>query len=157
MRSEFILLVIISGFLSALLVFLIIFYKPQLPTNLNQFLNKKSSQPTSADTDSAAELKSRMKWLEKSVKDQSEAFAELKATLSTQSAQTATPTSGKPIIATSSTQGSLFTTTSTNYTPMGMYVNIKCPKNCLLWIDFFSSGGTLESTSSFLQVMAIER
>lgn len=143
MRSEFILLVIIGGFLSALLVFLIVFYKPVLPTNLNQFLNKKSSQPISSDTDVTGELKSRIKWLEKGVKDQSETLADLRAYVSTQSAQTVTPTSNKSIITTASTQGSLFTTTATSYTPIGMYVNINCPEDCLLWINFYTSSKNL--------------
>jgi hypothetical protein len=59
----------------------------------------------------------------------------------------ATPTT-KSIISVASTKGSAFTTSSVNYTPMGMFVNVKCPKKCYLWINFYSSSQNTGSPAS---------
>ena len=156
MKSEFILLVIVGGFFSALIVFLIILYKPTFPSSVNQFLSQKSSKAVASDEDPVGELKSKIKGLEANLdelsqqqKDQLEVSQDLKAFISTQSAQNISPTSiNKSIMAEAHTQGSLFTTTSTSYAPMGMYVNISCPKSCLLWINFYSSSKNLGTPAS---------
>jgi len=152
MKPEFILLIIIGGFLSALLVFLIILYKPVFPSSLNQLTNKNTSEAASSDTDTINSLKSKIKSLEEDMgiisqqqKDQIATYQDLKTDASTQSAQIEALRSNKSILASASTRGSLFTTTSATYTPMGMYVNIKCPNNCLLWINFYTSSKNVGS------------
>ena len=144
MKPEFILLTIVGGFFCALIIFLIVLYKPALPTNLNQTSTKKTSEAVSSDKDSINDLKSKIKWLEGQVKT----FQEFKLMVSTQSAKTESLPNNKSILATVSTQGSVFTTNSALYTPMGMYVNISCPKNCLLWINFYSSSKNLGPIAS---------
>ncbi len=134
MRTEFILLIIIGAFFSALVFFLIILYRPTLPTLVDQPPAKKGEAAIS-DPNSIAQLRSRVDWL-------GEQVSTLEAKID---APTPTPLPlpsaavGKAIIAVANTSGTSFTTTATTYTPMGMYVNINCPKNCLLWINFYTS------------------
>lgn len=139
MRTEFVLLVIIGGFFSALIIFLIFLYRPVIPTIFNQSSNQQNSEAVSSGADTINELKSKIKWLEGSAKDQDSALKDLKTYVSTQSAQKTVQTNNKSILALANTQGASFTTTATTYTPMGMYVNIKCPVNCTLWINFYTS------------------
>ena len=47
--------------------------------------------------------------------------------------------SKKTILDTKQSQGGVFTTASTTYTPMSTFINISCPKACILWINFYSS------------------
>ncbi len=134
MRTEFILLIIIGAFFSALIFFLIILYRPALPTLANQPPVKKGEAAVS-DPNSITELRNKVDWLDGQV-----STIEAKV-----NAPTPTPlplptmVTGKTIIAVANTSGTSFTTTVTTYTPMGMYVNINCPKNCLLWINFYTS------------------
>lgn len=45
----------------------------------------------------------------------------------------------KTILDTKQSQGGVFTTASTAYTPMSTFVNITCTQACILWINFYSS------------------
>lgn len=160
MRTRLVLLTIIGAFFSALIIFLIVVYKPAIPSVLTQFSDKKSSQAVSSENDSINDLKSKIKWLEGNINElskkqqlETKVLQDLKTFTSTQSAGTPTPinihsSNGKLIFAIAYTRGSAFTTTSTAYTPMGMYVNINCPKSCLLWINFYSSSKNLGSPAS---------
>jgi len=146
MKTEFILLVIIGGFFSALIVFLIIIYKPAVPSSIYK--------TTTVSNESADSLKSRVKLLETELAD-SQAKQKEQAKnwqdfifASTQSAKTDTLTGTKSIMAVTNTQGSGFTTTSAGYSPMGMYVNIKCLRNCYLWINFSTASKNLGPISS---------
>lgn len=157
MKTEHILFGLMGVFFAGLLVFLFVVYKPTVPLVSSQLSNNNLSQAVSSDTDSLNELKSRIKWLEDSLKAQSAALTDLKQLTSTPSANTktealtttsTTTTTDKSVMASAYTRGSTFTTTSTSYTPMGMYVNINCPKNCLLWINFYSSSKNIGAPSS---------
>lgn len=146
MRSEFILLVIIGGFFSALIVFLIIIYKPIISTS--------SNKTTTVSIDNVDSLKSRVKLLETELansqsqqKEQAKNWQDFIFS-STQSAKTNTPAGTKSIMAVTNTQGTGFTTTSAGYSPMGMYVNIKCLKNCYLWINFSTASKNLGPIAS---------
>lgn len=150
MKIEHVLFGIMGVFFAGLLVFLFVVYKPAVPLVSGQSSSIKVGQAVSSDTDSLNELKSKIKWLEDSLKAQSTAFADLKTLTSTQSAKPAAAVvvSGKSILDSAYTRGSTFTTTSTGYSPMGMYVNINCPKSCLLWINFYSSSKNIGAPSS---------
>ena len=45
----------------------------------------------------------------------------------------------KTILDTKQSQGGIFTTASTEYTPMSTFINITCSQSCVLWINFYSS------------------
>ena len=146
MKTEFILLVIIGGFFSALIVFLIIIYKPVIPSNIYK--------TTTVSNDNVDSLKSRVKLLETELansqsqqKEQAKNWQDFIFS-STQSAKTKNSTGTKSIMAVTNTQGTGFTTTSAGYTPMGMYVNVKCLKNCYLWINFSTASKNLGPISS---------
>ncbi len=143
MRSEFILLVIIGGFFGALLAFIFFVSKPALPIKLG-------TEAVISDDKSVTELASKIKWLENSVRELQSYVTTHEAMLAVTPTPTPKPAAaGKSIIAVANTQGSLFTTKATTYTPMGMYININCPKNCLLWINFYtSSKNTGEATAA---------
>lgn len=153
MRTEFILLVIVGGFLSSLLVFLILVYKPVIPMSFLKTQNKNTSQAASSESDVINSLKSKVKSLETNQRDQDSILQDLKAFVATQSAKPTAAPAGKSILAVASTKGSAFTTSSADYTPMGMYVNINCSKNCSLWIDFYTSSknsGTPNSAQGYV-------
>jgi len=149
METEHILIVIIGGFFSALIIFLIILYKPVIPFIQTQSANQKKSQAVSSDTDSINNLKSKVSWLEKKANEQTVTLEDLQAFVSTQSAKPTIPlTKGKTVLDFASTKGGVFTTTSAAYAPMGMYVNVNCSKSCLLWINFYSSSKNSGSPAS---------
>ena len=152
MKSESILFALVGVFFAALIVLVIFIYKPAFPPAVNQFLNqKKSNNAVTSDADPVGDLKSRIKGLEQEQKSQNDTLENLKAFVSTQSAEEVTPTPlpiNKTILAEAHTQNSSFTTTSTSYTPMGMFVNINCPKNCTLWINFYASSKNLGEPTS---------
>ena len=150
MKIEHILFGIMGVFFAGLLVFLFVVYKPAAPLASGQSSNDNSNQTVSSDTDTINDLKSRTKMLENNIKN-------LEAKIGSQSASPTvpitptiptTPTSDKSVLASAYTRGSTFTTTSTGYSPMGMYVNINCPKNCLLWINFYSASKNIGAPSS---------
>ncbi len=77
--------------------------------------------------------------------------ANLQNAVSSRSAQP-TQAAGKTIFDTAYTQGSTFTTSSNSYTPMGMYVNVRCPAGCVLYINFYTSSknqGTPASATGY--------
>jgi len=152
MKSESILFALVGVFFAALVVVVIFIYKPVFPPAVNQLLiQKKSNEAVTSDVDQIGSLKSKIKWLEGAEKSQNETLEDLKAFVSTQSAEKVSPTPSlinKTILAEAHTQSSSFTTTSTTYTPMGMFVNINCPKNCLLWINFYASSKNLGEPTS---------
>lgn len=150
MRREHLLFVAVAGFFTALIIFIIILYKPIVPYTIN--LSSINSKPSAAksDTDIINSLNSKIKSLENHLdlltneqKNQFTALQDVQTYISSTSAQPTPPAGGLPttksIISVVNTKGSLFTTSSINYTPMGMYVNVKCPKSCYLWINFFTS------------------
>lgn len=47
--------------------------------------------------------------------------------------------STKQILNTALAQGSSFSTSSSAYTPMGLFTNITCPTKCTLWINFYAN------------------
>ncbi len=154
MKLEYILISVVGIFLGGLVVFLVILYKPVFPFNQNQSLKKTVSGAVSSDTDSINDLKSKIRFLEKNISDlssrqntQTKELEEIKTAVSSQSAQP-TQTPGKSIMAVASTKGGSFTTTSANYSPMGMYVNVNCQKSCFLWINFYSSSKNIGTTAS---------
>lgn len=131
MKPEFILLTIVGGFLCALIVFLVIFYKPTatkifVPTTID-----KQEKAAATDSDQINSLKSQIKSIEE------------RLNAATPAAQTESLPTYKSILATASVQGPVATTSSAEYTPIGLFINISCPKNCLLWIDFYSSSKNL--------------
>jgi len=150
MKSKSVFVVIIGVFLS-LLVFLVIYFKPVLPSVIN------SNLPLT-NTGFVDGLKNKVQLLEEKVNRLSQQQTDLNKTLedfnkyisshSAQTTPTVMPLIGKSIFDLASIRGSLFTTSSFNYTPMGMYVNIKCPKNCYLWINFYSSAKNLGEPAS---------
>ena len=155
MKVETILLTAVGIFFIALLLFLIFLYKPRLPIVSSHPANIINAQAVSSDTDTINDLKSKLKWQEeqtnmllKQQKDQASTLGDLRKLVSTASAQTTTQTNNKSIIAVAYTKGSLFTTTLTSYTPMGMYVNIKCSVHCLLFINFYTSSKNIGTPTS---------
>ncbi|KKQ02085.1 MAG: hypothetical protein US11_C0001G0044 [Candidatus Roizmanbacteria bacterium GW2011_GWA2_36_23] len=155
MKSESILFLIIGGFLCAMLVFLIIIYKPSVPSFINQSVNNNRLQAVASENDTVNDLKSRIRQIEENTtvwaeqqKSLKQAFLDLKTFISTQSAQNKNFSVSKPIVALANTQGSLFITTSTTYTPMGMYLNVRCPKDCILWINFYTTSKNIGSPAS---------
>jgi len=139
MKPEFILLTIVGGFLCSLIIFLVVFYKPVITKTLVPTAENTKQEAVSTDRDELNSLKSKIESLEKQVG----LFKNSKTATATSIAKNKTTVVGKSILATASVQGSIFTTTSATYTPMGMFVNISCPKKCLLWIDFYSSSKNL--------------
>ena len=144
MKPEFILLTIVGGFLCALIIFLVVFYKPVITKTLIPTAGNTKQGAVASDTDAINSLKSKVKSLEEQVGR----LQNLKVPTATLSAKSETTSSGKSILATASTQGSVFSTTSASYTPMGMFVNINCPKNCFLSINFYSSSKNLGPIAS---------
>ena len=137
---------IVGGFFSALLIFLVILYKPALPLNLNQSSEKNISGAASSDKDAINDLRSQVRGLEGQIK----ILEDQQSSISSQLAEPSpVPISNsKSILAVAHTKGGIFTTTSASYSPMGMYVNINCAKNCYLWINFYTSSKNLGSPPS---------
>ena len=160
MRKEYLLLMTIVGFFTVLIFFIITFYKPTLPRII-----KTQSSAVKSDADIIQSLNSKVKSLEENIitltngqDNISKALKDVQAYISTTSAQPTIQPTTKSILAVANTKGSVFTTTSFNYTPMGMYLNIKCPKNCYLWINFFTSSqnlGTPVSAQGYLSTYGI--
>lgn len=160
MKREHLLLMTFLGFFAALIFFIITFYKPSLPRVINT-----QTSAAKSDADIIQSLNSKVKSLEENIieltseqENAVKALADVQTYISTTSAQPTTQPSTKSILAIANTKGSTFTTTSFNYTPMGMYLNIKCPKNCYLWINFFTSSqnlGTPVSAQGYLNTYGI--
>lgn len=163
MKPEFILLVIVSVFLCLLLVALFFVYKPFFP-----IVSPLSSQKTggaSSNTDSLNDIQAKIRFLEKNYsqltqeqKDQADTLRSLQTAIVSPSAQPTISATNRSILAFASTKGSGFTTSSVAYSPMGMYVNINCPKSCDLWINFYTSSknsGTPSSAIGFINTYNI--
>ena len=135
MKPEFILLIIVGGFLCALIIFLVVFYKPVITKTLVPTAENTKQGAVASDADAINSLKRKVKWLEEQI-------------TTTSSAKTESLPSYKSILATASIQGAVTTTSSAEYTPIGVFINISCPKNCLLWIDFYSSSKNLGPIAS---------
>lgn len=157
MKPEVIFFIIVGGFLCGLIFYLIVFYKPLVPAEISQYLSQLNTKNGSTVTDEINNLKKQIKSLETNTNqlikwqdDQKNINQDFQKFISTHSAEIVSKTSNKSILAEAHTQGSLFTTTSAAYSPMGMYVNIKCPKNCYLWINFYTSAKNLGPVSSAL-------
>ncbi len=150
MKHEHLLLMTILGFFAALVIFVIVFYRSALPRVTTIRGAVKS------DTDAIGSLNSKVTSLEKNIIDLtdnqenvSNAIEDVRTYISTTSAKpTAVLPETKSILASANTKGSLFTTTFSSYTPMGMYVNIVCPKSCNLWINFYTSSQNLGNPTS---------
>ncbi len=150
MKVEHTLFLVVVAFLTALVAFIVLISKSAPVSNLS-LLNyntdtRKDNKGTSTnDSDLAIEFRKRFKEIENILgnmtqkqTNQETALASLEGTLKGQKTSSS-QLNGKKILAVAKTQGSLFTTSSASYTPMGMYVTINCPISCNLWIDFFSS------------------
>lgn len=155
MRKEHLLLLAVTGFFTALITFLIIFYKSTTLNIISPSLSRNKNIAAESDTDIIRSLNSKVKSLENNMallsteqNNQLAAIRDVETYISTSSAQPITTPTTKPIIAVASTKGSAFSTSSVNYTPMGMFVNIKCPKSCYLWINFYSSSQNIGSPAS---------
>ena len=92
----------------------------------------------STSTDRLSKIEDAISKLEGDVKDQKSTIDDLSEKIATSSAES-TDVTNKKILATVHTKGSTFNTTSTTYTPMGIFANITCPVRCTLWINFYSS------------------
>lgn len=145
-HHEHLLLVTMAGFFAALIATLIFLYKPQIPYFMSPSVAGDENKTMVSDVDVISNLNSKIHSLEQKINflstkqdSQLQAIQDVATYMSTTSAQpTGVPTT-KSIIAVSHTKGSGFTTSAVNYTPMGMYVNIRCPESCYLWISFYSS------------------
>ncbi len=155
MRREHLLLFAVTGFFTALIVFLIILYKPAVFNIISPSLDSNKNTAAESDADIIRSLNSKVKSLENNMallsteqNNQLAAIRDVETYISTSAAQSAATPTTKSIIAVASTKGSAFTTGSVNYTPMGMFVNVKCPKSCYLWINFYSSSQNTGSPAS---------
>ena len=92
----------------------------------------------SMSTDRLGKIEDTISKLEDDVKDQESTIDDLSEKIATSSAES-TDVTNKKILATTQAKGSTFSTTSTAYSPMSMFVNITCPVRCTLWINFYSS------------------
>lgn len=99
-------------------------------------------------TDRITELEDQIAGLEAELEDQDKGLKKLSDKLSSQSVPTNTNAGNKSIISTAYTQGSQFTTSSSIYSPMGMYVNVTCPEKCILWIHFYTTSKNTASPNS---------
>lgn len=148
MKVEHTLFLVVVSSLAALVVFVAVINKSILVSNLSALQSKMSSgkdnKGTSTnDNDLAIEFRKRFKEIEDALGNvtqkqagQETVLASLEAKLN---GQKNPAVNGKKILGVAKTQGSLFTTTSAAYTPMGMYVTVNCPVACVLWVNFFSS------------------
>ena len=89
-------------------------------------------------TDRLKDIEDDITKLKKMVKEQKSLIDTLSEGNATSEAQLV-KISSKNVLATAHTKGSLFSTTSTAYSPMSMFVNIACPVQCTLWIDFYTT------------------
>jgi len=152
-HHKYILFFSIAGFITALVIFILVFYKPGDFSFSGSSAAENTNKTMVSDTDVISNLNSKIKSLEDNVKllsdeldDRKIAIQDIKTYISTTSAQPTGVLTTKSIITVAHTKGSAFTTSASNYTPMGMYVNIRCPKNCYLWVDFYSSSQNSESS-----------
>ncbi len=155
MKVEHSLFLIVVAFFTAFIVFFMVINRPQIKTI------KESKGASTNDTDLALEFRQRFKRLEDSLDaitlkqtDQETIVASLEARLTSPKVQSI----GKKILGTAKTQGSLFTTSSSVYSPMGMYVTINCSVACSLWIDFFSSSknqGTPNTAQGYMNTYGV--
>lgn len=152
MRKEHLLLFAVTGFFTALIVFLIILYRPAVFNIIGPSLNSNKNTAAESDADIIRSLNSKVKSLENNMAllstEQNNQLAAIRDVEKYISDSAATTPTTKSIIAVASTKGSVFTTSSVNYTPMGMFVNVKCPKSCYLWINFYSSSQNTGSPAS---------
>ena len=154
MKVEHSLFVILVAFLTAFAVFFMAINRPQVN------IQKESKSASTNDSNLALEFRQRFKRLEESLDTISSKQASDETALATLEARLNSPKEsvGKKILATAKTQGSLFTTSSPVYGPMGMYVTINCPVACSLWIDFFSSSknqGTPNTAQGYMNTYGV--
>lgn len=106
-----------------------------LPVQENKTTTVSESVMT---TDRLGKIENTISKLEDNVKDQESTIKELSEKIASSSAESV-DIANKRILATIQTKGSTFSTASTAYTPMGIFVNINCPVSCILWINFYAS------------------
>ncbi len=138
---------IIIGATIVLLVIIIYIFQSNLQNNNREVDTEKEivdetapnqKEEESMSTDRLKSIEDSIAKLEETAEDQDTAIGKLSE--KTENIATASSSvSDKKILANAQTKGSAFNTTSTNYSPMGMYVNISCPVQCTLWINFYSS------------------
>ena len=107
------------------------------PTPIKETETTKENE-NSMSTDRLSKIEDTISKLEDNIKDQESTIDDLSEKIATSSAES-TDVTNKKILATTQTKGSTFSTTSTAYTPMNMFINITCPVRCTLWINFYSS------------------
>ena len=139
---------IIVGITIVVIVIIIYIFQSTALQNNNRevkidSLPLKKSKTTGASesamtTDRLSKIEDAISKLEGDVKDQKSTIDDLSEKIATSSAES-TDVTNKKILATVHTKGSTFNTTSTTYTPMGIFANITCPVRCTLWINFYSS------------------
>src|SRR5438105_2187496 len=123
---------IIVGICFALAVILFLIAKP---ASFSNSLYKSSQTPSnnSVSIDKISNLESEITDLKQEQSKQNLDISTLQASLN----EPKSVSSQKQVLSTASIKGSNFTTSSFEYTSMGMFLNIKCSVNCLLWINFF--------------------
>lgn len=132
---------IFLGFLSALVVAsnkLIII--PSLQKQpVENFVKQDPEKETKISTQLISKVmdtQENLNGISEKLDQQAENMDDLKNEVSTTAAQIAQLSSKKSVIAVEKATVGSFTTTSAGYTPMGLYVNIRCVASCYLWINF---------------------
>lgn len=161
MKVDHKLFLVVFAFLTALIAFTVFVGRSFIISNLS--LPNSNKGTSTNDSNLAVEFRQRFQQIEDKLSsitqkqnDQETSLASLEGTLQNQ--KSSPVVNGKKILGVAKTQGSLFTTSSASYTPMGMYVTVNCSVNCNLWVDFFSSSknqGTPPSVQGFFNIYGL--
>lgn len=152
MSTKVIVRIIIGAIILILLGIIYVYQSGMLETHNNEQTElppivqndqpeEKTENASSTPTEVTNIATDRLKDMEDSIADLEDTVSDHKKLiddLSDNTATSASPSSisGKAIFATASTEGSVYSSTATAYASMNFFVNIVCPKECVLWIDF---------------------
>ena len=138
---------IIIGATIFVLVIIIFYVQSNLQQNVDREIVVEPEQVEATEpkkskdsmtTDRLQEIEDSIAKLERNEVDQDLAIKDLSEKNEATVAASSTASDHK-ILTTTNAKGSSFTTTSTSYSPMAMFVNINCPVQCTLWIEFYTS------------------
>lgn len=138
---QLVIVVFITGLIGIVIYFRNDLFPNKTPveTSINNEITEKIQVKKNEEisVDRLQNIEEEIETLQQKFKNQEVQLTELKKKQTAQSTPEAATTSGG-VIGTAQTKGSSFSTSSTGYTPMNMFINITCPKACTLWINFYT-------------------
>lgn len=98
--------------------------------------NTNSKEEESMSVDRIQSIENEIAELKTTQQNQESSIKKLSTTLSP---TPKTTNNSHQILNTAQAQGATFSTSSSSYTPTGVFTNISCTQKCILWINFYTS------------------